>query len=106
MASDSDEARQNAKNIEDYRLSVIQERWLSTLIQTIHLEIETFLVEILRIGLPHPQKFLESKSLKPSFAQKLVACEAAGLVDDDIAEGVRAVNTLRNELAHKLDDVP
>jgi hypothetical protein len=106
MPSDSDEARQNAKNIDDYRLRVIHERWLSTLILTIHLEIETLLVELLRAGLLHSQKFLGRKNLKPSFAQKLVACEAAGLIDDDIAEGVWAVNRLRNELAHRLDDVP
>lgn len=33
------EARHNAQMLEAYRLRIIQERWLSTLILTVHLEI-------------------------------------------------------------------
>jgi hypothetical protein len=106
MSLDADESKQNAMNIENYRLSIMHERWLSTLILTIHLEIEALLVQLLREGLPRGKKFLDSKSRKPSFAQKLTVCEAANLIDDNLAEGVWAVNSLRNELAHRLDDAP
>ena len=89
---DSDEAKQNAQDIENYRLSVMHERWLSTLILTTHIEIEALLVELLRRNLPRPQKLLERKTMRPSFSQKLVTCEALNLVDDDVAEGIWAVN--------------
>jgi hypothetical protein len=102
----SNEAEQNARNIEDYRLRVIHERWLSTLILTIHIEIEAMLVELLRRRLPKPSKLLETKTINFSFSQKLVLCEAVSIVDVQLAEGIRAVNKLRNELAHQLDDVP
>jgi hypothetical protein len=101
---DSLEARQTAHNIEAYRLRVIQERWLCTLILTVHLEIEAMLTEFLCKRLPEPKKLRGSRNL--SFSQKLLFCEALRIVDAPLAEGIRAVNLLRNELAHTLNDVP
>jgi hypothetical protein len=100
------EGEQNAKNIEEYRLSLIHERWLSTIILAIHLEIEAILVELLRRKLPKSQKVLEHKNINLSFSHKLLLCEAVDIVDSQIAESIRAVNKLRNQLAHQLADVP
>lgn len=103
---DSDEAKENARNIEHLRLSIIRDRWLSTIILTIHIEIEALLVELLRRNLPRPDKLFENRNARPTFAQKLVLCETLGLLGDSVAGGVWALNRLRNELAHRLDDVP
>jgi hypothetical protein len=100
------EGKQTAKNIEEYRLRLIHERWLSTIILVIHLEIETMLVELLRKKLSKPQKVLENRSVNLSFAYKVSLCEALGIVDSQVAESIRAVNKLRNQLAHQLTDVP
>ena len=100
----SQEARHNAQKLKDYRLRIIQERWLSTVILTVHLEIEAILTEILCKTLPAPTKLFGSRNV--GFAQKLALCEAHRSLDIPLAAGIRAVNTLRNQLAHALNDVP
>jgi hypothetical protein len=100
------EGEQTAKNLEEYRLSLIHERWLSTIILVVHLEMEAMLGELLRKKLRKPQKLLENKNVNLSFAHKLLLCEAVDVVDSQVAESIRAVNKLRNQLAHQLADVP
>ena len=45
---DSEEARENARRIEEQRLQLIEERWLSTHVLAVHLEIESMLGAMLR----------------------------------------------------------
>jgi hypothetical protein len=98
------EAKRNARKIEAYRLRLIQDRWLCTVILTVHLEIEAMLTEFLCKILPEPEKLFRGRN--PSFAQKLALCEALRILNARLAAGIRAVNVLRNELAHSLNDVP
>jgi len=99
---DSEEARESARRIEAYRRQVIEERWLSTLVLSIHLEIESMLSEMLRQTLPKPERFLDRPGSGPTFSQKLTLCESLDLLDDNRVAAVRALNRLRNTLAHNM----
>jgi hypothetical protein len=107
----SKEARDNAMRIEEYRRRVIKERWLITHILSIHLEIESFMTELLRQILPKPEKLFGKDGQKTTFTQKLTLCEALNVVGQDLAISIRALNKLRNESAHvpgyilTLDDI-
>jgi hypothetical protein len=98
------EGVRNAKRIEAYRLRLIQDRWLCSVILTVHLEIEAVLAEALRRKLPEPKRLFHARAL--SFSHNLSFCEALGVLDAQLAAGIRAVNRLRNELAHRLTGVP
>lgn len=102
----SKEAQQNAINIENQRLSIIEERWLATCILTIHLEIEMILTELLKRKLPKPDKYLKNAHCKTSFSHKLVLCESLLIANEKLASAIWSLNKLRNELAHKLENVP
>lgn len=102
----SKEELDTAKRIEEYRRGVIKERWLVTHILSIHLEIESFMTELLRQTLPKPEKFFGKDGQKITFAQKLTLCEALNVVEQDLAISIRALNKLRNESAHVPGYIP
>lgn len=62
------------------------------------------MTELLCKTLPAPTKLFGGRNV--GFAQKLALCEALRSLDAPLAAGIRAVNTLRNQLAHALNDVP
>ena len=101
---DTPQAQEGAARLETFKREVVQERWLSTLVLSIHLEIEACLEVLLRST---------SAALKPasrpryaSFSAKLSQCSALHLLEPNVIEAVKALNTLRNELAHRLDNKP
>jgi hypothetical protein len=97
------EGRQSARILMEFRDRVVTERWLGTLILTIHLECEAIMEELLREALSKPEELEPGRF---SFSQRLTLCEALSLIDEKPATSVRALNTLRNELAHNLHEVP
>ncbi|GAA5233491.1 hypothetical protein FOZ76_08640 [Verticiella sediminum] len=98
----SPEAAAAAERLNAYRRNLIEERWLSTIILSIHLELEAMLEYMLVANAGKPTKSLG----RAGFAKKLSLCEAAGFVDAPLATTLGAVNRLRNELAHRLDNKP
>ncbi len=98
----SPEAAAAAGRLNAFRLNLVEERWLSTIILSIHLELEAMLEYILVANAEEPTKSLG----RAGFAKKLSLCEAAGLVDPPLTATLRATNSLRNELAHRLDNKP
>lgn len=104
-SSGSKGAIANAKKIELLRKNIVEERWLSTWILTVHMEIEIVLTELLKHNLPKPEKFL-NRSHKPSFADKLVLCDSLNLINEKLSHAIWSLNRLRNELAHQFEDVP
>jgi hypothetical protein len=77
---DAEEARENARQLEEQRRQLIEERWLATHVLAIHLEIESMLGTMLRQTLPRPERFLDRAGMEPTFAQKLRLCEALDLL--------------------------
>jgi hypothetical protein len=100
---DSEEARENARRIEEQRRQIVEERWLSTHVLAMHLEIESMLGVMLRQTLPKPERFLEKEGMGPTFAQKLTLCDSLDLLEDNVVAAVRALNRLRNSYAHTPD---
>lgn len=98
----SPEAAAAAERLNAYRRNLVEERWLSTIILSIHLELEAMLEYIFVTHAGKPTKPLG----RAGFAKKLSLCEAAGFVDAPLATTLGAVNRLRNELAHRLDNKP
>lgn len=101
---DTPAARPAASNIDAYRQQIIHERWLSTLILSVHLEIEAVL-EVL-IHLSRHTNGKSSKARDTHFSTKVSQCEALALLEPKVIGCLRAVNKLRNELAHRLDNKP
>jgi hypothetical protein len=95
----SPEAAERAANLEAYRRRIIEERWLSTLILSVHLEIEAMLEALL--GAPTSRRVREA-----GFARKLSECQARVLLEAKLASCLVALNFLRNELAHNLENRP
>ena len=62
-----------------------------------HLSIEYLLIEI--IGLRYTNK---EKAWKLNFPQKADKCVELDFISEDMAEGLKAYNSLRNDLAHIL----
>ncbi len=102
---DSDEGRENARQLEQLRRQLIEERWVATHVLAVHLEIESMLGTILRQTLPKPDRFLDRSGMGPTFAQKLTLCDSLGLLDDKLVAAIRALNRLRNSYAHTPDQV-
>ena len=100
---DSEEARENARRIEEQRRQLIEERWLSTHVLAMHLEIESMLEVMLRQTLPKPDRFLNRQGTGPTFAQKLTLCGSLDLLEDTVVAAIRALNRLRNSYAHTPD---
>jgi len=98
----SPEAVSAAERLNAYRRDLIEERWLSTLILSVHLELEALLEHMLSANSAVPTKSIG----RAGFAKKVSACEAARFVDLPLAATLKAVNILRNELAHRLDNKP
>lgn len=98
------EARQAALDLDAYRLKIIQERWLSTLILSIHLELEAML-EALIAAAPFERK-KQSNGWGTNFSAKVAECELYRLLEPKMISCLKAVNKLRNELAHRLDNKP
>jgi hypothetical protein len=96
------EARAAADRINAYLRDLIEDRWLSTIILSIHLELEAMLEFLLISNMKEPSK---ARS-KVGFAKKLSLCETAELLDAPLSSALRAVNSLRNELAHRLENKP
>lgn len=98
----SPEAAERAADLEAYRRRVIEERWLSTLILSVHLEVEAMLEVLLSTARgPEPRRQRDI-----GFAKKLSQCQASSLLDVKLAPSLGALNTLRNELAHTLKNRP
>ena len=98
------EARQAALNLDAYRQQIIQERWLSTLILSIHLELEAML-EVLIATAPAERK-KKSNGRGATFSEKVAECALRRLLEPKVILCLKAVNKLRNELAHRLDNKP
>lgn len=98
----STEAYAAADRLNAYLRDLLEERWLSTIILSIHLELEAMLEYLLITNSEVPRK----ASSKAGFAKKLSLCEAAGFLEAPLAAALKTVNNLRNELAHRLDNKP
>lgn len=98
------EGRQTALNLDAYRQEIIQERWLSTLILSIHLELEAML-EVLIASVPSERK-KHSNGRGATFSEKAAECSLRRLLEPKVISCLKAVNKLRNELAHRLDNKP
>jgi hypothetical protein len=98
----SPEAVERAAELEAYRRSIVEERWLSTLILSVHLEIEA-LLEILLSALSTP---ISRRLREAGFAKKLSECQARAVLDAKLASCLSSLNALRNELAHSLESRP
>lgn len=101
---DTPEARQFALNLDAYRQQIVQERWLSTLILSIHLELEAML-EVLIAKAPSKCK-KQSNGRGTTFSAKVTECALRRLLGPEVISCLKAVNKLRNELAHRLDNKP
>ena|SRR5689334_20446299 len=97
---DSAEAVDSARRLEEQRRKLIEERWLSTHVLAVHLEIESMLGTMLRQTLPKPKRLLDRPGVSPTFAQKLTLCDALDLLDNKLVVAIRALNRLRNSYAH------
>lgn len=97
-------ARHAADNLNAYRQRLVQERWLSTLILSVHLELEAAMEVLIRKGrLAHGKS---TNMRDATFSVKVSQCETLALLDSKVVSCLRAVNKLRNELAHRLDNKP
>lgn len=96
------EAAAAAERLNAFRRNLIEERWLSTIILSIHLELEAMLEHML---VANPAK-AEGPHSRAGFAKKLSRCQSAQFIEEPVAIALRAVNNLRNELAHHLDNKP
>jgi hypothetical protein len=98
----SPEAAAAAERLNAFRRNLVEERWLSTIILSIHLELEAMLEYMLQANAVESTKFHS----RAGFAKKLSLCVAAGFVDTSLTAALKAANGLRNELAHHLDNKP
>ncbi len=71
-----EEGRKTAGILEAKRRQLIEDRWVSTYVLAVHLEIESMLEIILNQMLPKPDSFLKGSNMGPTFSQKLVLCDA------------------------------
>lgn len=97
-------AQESAAKLNAFRNRLIQERWLSTLILGIHLELEAVMEALIREA-----KLMLGKRASPrdaTFFAKVSQCESLALLDIKVISCLRALNKLRNELAHNLDNKP
>jgi len=68
---DSPEALKHAADLEAYRRRIIEERWLSTLILSVYLEVEAMLLVLLgTLGIPESRR-----KRNMGFARKLAECQ-------------------------------
>ncbi len=65
-----------------------------------HLWVETMLVGLIEVSLPRPEAL---KLERATFAQKINIAAASGGLQQSVEPWVRALNGLRNKLAHQLD---
>jgi hypothetical protein len=75
-----------------------------SLVVTGHLYIEYWREWLIRVSVPRPQKLLESARL--TFSQKLAIAESIVPISGDMAEAIRIVNKMRNNIAHDLEYQP
>ena len=99
------EARQRADHLNAYKQEIIEQRWLSTLILSVHLELEACL-EVLLTSAQSATGSPTSRIRNATFSAKLARCADAALLEPKVIGAVAAVNKLRNELAHRLDNKP
>jgi len=97
----AEEERENARRHNAYMQEILSKRWLSTLVLSMHLEIEATLTVMLFRTLPKPERLLNGKG--PSFSQKLIFCDSLDLLEDNVVKGVRALNKMRNSFSHNMD---
>ena len=102
---DTPEAAASAARLNAYKQELIQERWLSTLILSIHLEVEACL-EVLVSSTSLASKTESSWKRGASFSTKLSRCDSMKLLKPNVLDAVKTLNKLRNELAHRLDNRP
>jgi hypothetical protein len=95
------EGQENAKRHDAYMREILSKRWLSTLVLSMHLEIEATLTVMLYRTLPKPERLLNGKG--PSFSHKLVICDSLDLLEEDTVNAVRALNKMRNSFSHNMD---
>ncbi|MEP6907108.1 MAG: hypothetical protein ABI858_03885 [Pseudoxanthomonas sp.] len=98
------ESHQTATRLNAFKQEIIQERWLSTLILSIHLELEACL-EVLLGSIPVLDGSAATQR-NVSFSKKLKLRDNQRLLDQEEVGALYAVNLLRNELAHRLDNQP
>ncbi|MBP1205794.1 hypothetical protein JOD97_003856 [Duganella sp. 1411] len=101
---DAAAAKESAAKLNAFRNRLIQERWLSTLILSIHLELEAMMEALIREAKLKLGKRASSRDA--TFFAKVSQCEVLTLLDIKVISCLRAVNKLRNELAHNLDNKP
>ena len=101
---DTPESEESARRLNAFKTRIIQERWLSTLILSIHLELEGCLEALLKSLPGANQSARAGKYIQ--FFQKLTQCADNGLLNTAVVSAVKSVNVLRNELAHRLDNQP
>ncbi|MDM9627838.1 hypothetical protein QTL95_18260 [Rhizobium sp. S152] len=66
-----------------------------------HIYLDHVLTQTLRDTIPDIDGYLGGGH--KTFADKLALCRAHGLVDEDFASTLRAINKARNQFAHRLD---
>ncbi|MBO9198140.1 hypothetical protein J5277_28840 [Rhizobium sp. 16-449-1b] len=66
-----------------------------------HIYLDHILTQTLRDTIPDIDGYLGGGH--KTFSDKLALCRAHGLVDDDLASTLRAINKARNQFAHRLD---
>jgi hypothetical protein len=66
----------------------------------VHLLLEHLLIRCLHAVLPNPDPVFRGRP--PSFFMLISLCEAHRVISGDLAEVLRAVNTLRNKCAHHM----
>jgi hypothetical protein len=100
-----EDAQEAARRHNAFLHEILTNRWLSTLVLSMHLEIEAVLTNMLHLGLPKPERLFRGKG--PTFAQKVDICDSLDLLDEKDAIALRALNKIRNSFSHNMDqDLP
>lgn len=84
----------------DFRNQVLNSNPDLAFVLSAHLYVENFLIELIELTLPFPEKLF--REYRPSFQQLLALCQAQGLLRDDLALLLKKLNTIRNKFSHNL----
>lgn len=96
------------KNFEKYKKTDALGKYILSADQTVSLVLRTHLIaegildEIIETQLPKGKSI--TKSGRFTFAHKLTLVSSFNIIDQDIIETVRALNSLRNKLSHNLHE--
>jgi hypothetical protein len=82
----------------NFRKDVIEIHPLLSYVLAVHLHVERWLREFLSLALPNPDVLLNNSRM--SFIEMVLLCQALDILDDDLANILKKLNSLRNKFAH------